>query len=122
MELIIAIAIGSLFIGSVMTLLVQNARMAQRTRDIAVANSYTENKVESLRSSGYLGLSNGTTSLTSELPSELKAPRSATQIIADAPGSVSVKQVDISITYNNQGTPRTYSYTTFIGELGVGQY
>lgn len=120
MELVIAIGVSAVFIGAVTTLIIQNTRMAGRTRDIAVANSFVENKVESLRSIGYLGLALGTASLTSELPAELNTPRSATQIISTA--STSVKKVDISITYNDRGKPKTYSYTTFVGELGVGQY
>lgn len=119
-ELIVAIAISAVFIGAVATLIIQNSRLAQRTRDVAVANSFAENKIEALRSAGYLVLSDGTTNITSELPTELKAPRGASQVISSA--STGVKKVVITVTYNNLGVARTYSYTTYIGELGVGQY
>ncbi len=120
-ELMIAIGVGVVFIISVTTLTINSDRIGHRTRTVATANSFAENKIEALRSVGYLSLSNGTTDITSQLPSELKAPRSASLVIATAPGMTAVKKIDLSITYNEQGRPRTYSYTTFEGELGVGQ-
>lgn len=119
-ELIAGIVIIGLFVGAVTTLITNNARLAQRSRALASTNSYAENKIEALRSAGYLGMANGTTSLTSELPAELKTPRSGTLTISSA--TPSIKRAVLSITYNEQGTNRTYSYTSYIGELGVGQY
>ena len=119
-ELLVTMIVGGLLAGSVALLLGLHTHLAQKGRDVSVTNSYVENKVESLRSIGYLGLTNGTTNLTSELPSELKAPRSASMVISDE--SAAIKQIDITVTYNDQGTARTYSYTTYVGELGVGQY
>lgn len=119
-EMLIAIAISAAFIGSVSAMLTNNARLAQRSRDVAVANSYAENKVEELRSIGYLGLNIGTTSITSELPNELRPPRNGSLVISN--DTTSVKKAVISITYSDQGKPKTYYYTTKIGELGVGQY
>lgn len=97
-----------------------NAKLSHRARDVAAANSYVENKIESLRSTGFLGLNDGTTDLTSELPSELKSPRSGTLVITSQTGAI--KRAVVSISYNDQGASRTYSYTTYVGELGVGQY
>lgn len=121
-ELMTAIVIGAFFVGAVSTLIVNSSKIAQRARDVAVANSFAENKVESLRSIGYLslGLTSSPTDITSELPSELQAPRSATLNISQH--STSIKEAVLSIEYNDQGQQKTYSYTTFVGELGVGQY
>lgn len=119
-ELLVTMFVGSILAGGVALFLAQHVHMAQRGRDVSVTNSFVENKIESLRSAGYLGLTNGSTNVTSELPVELNSPRSATVTVSDE--STSVKQVDVSVTYNDQGTQRTYTYTTFIGELGVGQY
>jgi len=121
-ELMTAIVIGAFFVAAVSTLLVNSSRIAQRGRDIAVVNSFVENKVESLRSIGYLGLdlTAPPTDITSDLPSEIQAPRNATLSISQQ--STSVKQVILNIEYNDQGRQRDYSYTTYVGELGVGQY
>jgi hypothetical protein len=97
-----------------------HSALAQRHRDRVITNAYANSKIEALRSLGFLGLANGTTNITSELPEELKAPRSASLVVSTY--STSIKEVDLSITYNERGTPRTYTYTTLIGELGVGQY
>lgn len=103
-------------------MLTNNARIAQKGRDAAVVNSYAENKVEELRSIGYLGLvASGTpTDITGQLPGELQAPRNASLTITQQ--STSVKKAVLSITYNELGKPRNQTYATFVGELGVGQY
>jgi len=119
-ELIVAITIGSIIIGGVSLILGSQVHLSQRGRDLVVANAYVEHRIEALRSRGFLGLANGTTDITSELPTELNTPRSASLVISSYTDAI--KKVDISLTYNDQGVSRTYSYTTFIGELGVGQY
>ena len=119
-ELLVTMIIGGLLAGSVALFLSLHTHIAQRGRDVSVTNSFVENKVESLRSAGYLTLLNGTTDITNELPSELKKPRSASMVISDE--DTAIKRVDISVTYSDQGTPRTYTYSTLVGELGVGQY
>jgi len=119
-ELIVAIVVGSIVCSAAIMLVVSHLHLSQQSRDIVLANAYVENKVESLRSIGYSGLSDGTTDLTSDLPTELNSPRSGSQVITSQ--SDGLKKVVISITYNDQGTNRTYSYSTYIGELGVGQY
>lgn len=113
------IAAGTL-IGGVHIAYVAQTSTAARSRDAVIANSYAEGKVEALRSQGFLGLTDGTTNLTSELPPELQAPRSASMTISSQ--STSIKRVVLTVTYSDRGTARTYQYTTYIGELGVGQY
>lgn len=118
-ELLVAIIVGGVIIGAAQVLVVSHSHLSQRTRDVTVANAYAEKKVESLRSSGYLTLTDGTIDLTSELPLELKTPRSGTLTISSQTSAI--KRVNVSMTYNDQGVARTYQYTTYIGELGVGQ-
>lgn len=118
-ELLVGITLIAIFVGTVAMLQTNTAKLSQRGRDISVVNSYAENKIEELRSKGYLAVSTGTTNLTSELPTELKTPRSATLTVSTDP--ITMKKVTLSITYNDQGDPKTYSYTTYLGEIGVGQ-
>lgn len=118
-ELIIAIVVGVTFIGS-MNLIVDNYNnLSRRTRNLVLANSFADGKAEELRNDGYNSLSIGNTDISSQLPTQLPTPDSSSLTISQAqPG---LKQVDILITYNDQGITRTYSYRTYIGELGVGQ-
>jgi prepilin-type N-terminal cleavage/methylation domain-containing protein len=118
-ELVVAMVVAAILISSSMVALISEDHLSQRNRDLVVANSYVEGKVEALRNIGFLGLTDGTTNLVSELPSELNSPRSASLQVSSY--ATSIKQVDISVTYNDQGTARNYSYTTYIGELGVGK-
>lgn len=112
--------VGTMMIGSAILILTSHLHLSQRGRDLVIANAYIENKIEGLRSIGFAGLSDGTTDITSELPTELNAPRSGSYVISSP--SSAVKRVVVTITYNDQGDNRTYSYTTYIGELGAGQY
>jgi|SRR3989344_195667 len=119
-ELIITMLVGGVLVGSTHIILMSQVHLSEQARDLVIVNAYAENKIESLRSIGFAGLTNGTTSIASDLPSELKSPRSGTLQISAY--STAIKKADISITYNDQGKSRTYSYTTYVGELGVGQY
>ena len=119
-ELIVAIVISSIIVGGASLILGSQIHLSQRGRDLVLANAYTEKKIESLRSLGFLGLSDGTTDITNELPAELNNPRSASLVISSQ--TAAIKKVEISLTYNDQGVSRTYNYVTFVGELGVGQY
>lgn len=118
-ELLVSIAVAAIVITSLSQVTTSYLHVAQRGRYLNLANAYVEAKIESLRNTGYNGLVVGTSSLTSELPSQLPRGSSASMTIT-SPAS-GLKEVDISLSYSDQGLTNTYSYTTYIGELGVGQ-
>jgi prepilin-type N-terminal cleavage/methylation domain-containing protein len=118
-ELLVAIAVGAIVTASLSQVVTSYVHVAQRGRYMNLANSYAEAKAESLRNEGYNSLSAGTTNISSELPSQLPLYKSASMTIGNPSGGL--KQVDISVTYKDQGQTNTLSYTTYIGELGVGQ-
>ena len=119
-EILATLAASAIMITSLTVAVNAQAVLAQKHRDLVIANAYAAGKIESLRSKGFLGLTSGTSNITSELPSELKVPRSATLVINSE--SISVWHVNLSLTYSEHGAARTLSYTTLVGELGVGQY
>jgi prepilin-type N-terminal cleavage/methylation domain-containing protein len=119
-ELLVSIIVGAILVGSVNTVYTNQLALSQQTRDTVLANAFAESKIEALRSKGYLGVNNGTSNITSEMPSELQSPRSAT--LAVSTQSTSVKKVLLTITYLSSGRSQTFTYTTYLGELGVGQY
>lgn len=119
-ELLVTLIASAILIGSLSVAVNAQSAVSQRHRDMVLTNSFANSKVESLRSLGFLGLTDGTIDVTNELPDELQAPRSATLTISSQ--TVSVKRIVLTITYNDRGGERTYTYTTFIGELGVSQY
>lgn len=119
-ELIVTLVVASILILSLHTVVVSHTYLSQRSRDLITINAFAEHKIEALRSIGFLGLNDGTTNITSELSTELLAPRSG--ILTITSFSTAVKKIHLTITYNDQGNARTYIYATYIGELGVGQY
>ncbi len=118
-ELLVTIAVAGIMIGSLSQVVTTYIHTAQRGRYLNLANSYVEAKVEALRNIGYNAISLGTTNLTPELPSQLPLRSTATMVVTSPENGI--KQADITITYNDQGTSNSYSYTTYVGELGVGQ-
>lgn len=118
-ELILSITVGVLFITSLTQIVNNYVFLGQKSRNVILANSYVEGKVETLRNIGYNGLNVSTTDLSGELPTQLPSPRSATMTVTSP--SSGLKQADISVTYSDRGKAQTYSYTTYIGELSVIQ-
>ena len=119
-EILVALIVGGILVTAITTIATTQSHLSQRTRDAAVSGAFAEARIESIRSAGFLTLTDGSTDITNELPDELKSPRSAT-VTVNSPSS-GIKRVVLTITYNDQGDSRTDSYTTFVGELGVGQY
>src|SRR3989344_4791852 len=118
-ELIIATVVGGIIIASASLIIGNYSHLSGKGRNLVLSNSFVEAKAEALRSTGYNGLNDGITDIGNELPAELATPRSASLQIS--PQGAGLKQIDITVTYSDQGAPRTYSYRTYIGELGVGQ-
>lgn len=118
-ELLVTIVVGAILLTGLNVAIISQVHLSERTRDLTLSNAFVEYKIESLRSIGYSGLTDSTTNITSELPADLNSPRSGSLQISTL--SSGMKQIDITVSYNSQGTNRTYSYTTYIGELGVGQ-
>ena len=118
-ELLVCIAVAAIVIGSLSQVVTGFVHLAQRGRYLNLANSYVEAKTEALRNVGYSGLTDGTTNLTGELSSQLPRSRSASMTVSSP--SSGLKQIDITINYSDQAQTNSYSYTTYIGELGVGQ-
>lgn len=118
-ELIVSMAVAGIVVVSLTQVTTSYVHTATRGRYLNLANSYVEAKVEDLRNAGYNSLLLGSTSLTSELPAQLPPSRTASMTITSP--VTGIKQVYISVSYHDNGQTNTYNYTTYIGELGVGQ-
>jgi prepilin-type N-terminal cleavage/methylation domain-containing protein len=118
-EILVAMAVAAVIIISLNAVTNTYLHISQKGRYLNLANSFAEAKTEQLRNKGYNALTTGTTSLTSSLPSGLPPGSTATMTVTSPSGGI--KQVDISISYKDTGKTLTYGYTTYLGELGVGQ-
>ena len=118
-EILVAIAVAGVVTASLNEVATSYLHVGQRGRYLNLANAFVEAKTEELRNDGYNGVSLGTTSLTSQMPAGLPPGRSASMVVTNPSGGI--KQIDFSVSYKDQGQTTTYNYTTYIGELGVGQ-
>lgn len=120
-ELLITIAVFGLVVPGLVSLINTIDGLNDRARDLSIINGLVENKVESLRSISFVGVPiGGPVDFTAELPNTIASPRSAVYNVTSV--STALKQIDLAVTYNDHGSPRTISYRTYLGELGVGQY
>ncbi len=120
-ELLMTVVVSVILIGSLSVVVNNNAFLAKKGRNLTVANSYAENKIEEIRSKGFLSLENGVANITTDMPTELPSPRSGSIEVSDT-AVTGLKQITLNITYNDVGTQKTHTYKTYIGELGVAQY
>lgn len=118
LELLITIGLIGIIIPAVYLSINALVVINKRSRNIAIVNIVADNKVESLRSKGYNNITSGENIFTSELPSELPKPNSATLNVATSNGK---KTVDITISFQDYSKQRTVKYRTIISEMGVGQ-
>lgn len=118
-ELLVAIAVGAVVTLSLTQVVTGYIHISQRGRYLNMANAYAEAKVEALRNLGYNSVPLGNTNLAAELPSQLPVGKSGSMQVSQA--SPGLKQVDLTLTYKDQGQDNTYTYRTYLGELGVGQ-
>ena len=117
-EILVAITIFALVIPALSLGLSTLTQINNRARDLTLISIIAENKVESLRSIGYNSVLVGSSTFTSELPSEISSPKSATLTVSQATG---YKTIDISILYTDFRSPKTITYKSIISETGVGQ-
>jgi type II secretory pathway pseudopilin PulG len=118
-ELMVTVVVAGFIIPAVAVALTNLAVTNKLARDQALANMLIQNKVETLRSSGYNSLTSGTTSFVAELPNTLGSPKSASYTVSTP--ATGIKQVDLSISFTEYKSARSFSYRTYISELGVGQ-
>jgi len=115
-ELIIGIVLFAMTIPIVAGVISTLSQMNDRTADTVSVSSIVENKVESLRSKGFNGVPLGTVSFSTELPTSLPTPRSASYTVTSV--NSALKSVAVTVSYGG----KQVDYTTYLGELGVGQY
>jgi prepilin-type N-terminal cleavage/methylation domain-containing protein len=118
-ELLVTIAVAAVVTLSLNQIVNNYVHLNQRGRYLSLANSFAESKIESLRNNGFNALSLGATNITSLLSAQLPPSRSASMTVTSP--YTGIDQVDITISYKDQGQTVSYKYSTYVGQLGVGQ-
>jgi prepilin-type N-terminal cleavage/methylation domain-containing protein len=122
-ELLITIALFAILVPSIASFMNFLTTLNSRARTISTINAMAENKLESIRSAGYLAtpVASNVSFAASEIPASIPSPKSAKYTVSTT-SDPSVRKLTISISYNNHGTQETLNYATYLGQLGVGQY
>ncbi len=118
-ELVIAISIFAIVIPIITLSVTELTIINARSRNILIANTAAQNKIEVLRSQGFNSINTGTYDFSSELSPLLSSPRTASYTVTN--NTASIKDISIAISFRDATTTRTMQYKTSISELGVGQ-
>lgn len=118
-ELLIAIVFMGIIIPAVAIGITNLTVINYQARNLVLVNMLAQNKVETLRSTGYNSINSGTTSFTADIPSTLGSPKSANYTVTMP--QTGVKQIDVNISYTEYKASRTVTFRSYVSELGVGQ-
>jgi len=118
-EILLATAMFAVIIPALVAGLSNLKVLNNRARDLALVNMLAHNKVELLRSAGYNSVPLGTVDFTSELPSTLASPKSATYTVTINLNGI--KNISVDISYKDYQKTKTVNYKSLITEVGVGQ-
>lgn len=119
-ELLVTISLVAISVPAIAAMVSTIGGVNDRARDLSAIHALVERKIETLRSIGFSGLSDGTVDFASELPQFVAEPRTASYEVSSL--NDGVKEVEVTVTYSDYGKTQSLSYKTYIGELGVGQY
>lgn len=98
-------------------LTIQQLQSKTRIYDMAVRAAQLE--IESLRNNNYVTLPIGSSSFTSDLPSDL--PNNATGTVVVSEPDSGLKRVDVTINYNYLGRDEQVQLSSMIGILGIAR-
>jgi prepilin-type N-terminal cleavage/methylation domain-containing protein len=126
-ELIVTIAVIGILLPVVITLLNSINNMNGRANTLSNVSAYVENRIETFRSAGFqsVPVTAGPVAFTgaAALPAGIPQPSSATyEVTSLTPTNTSVKKIVITVSFRSFSGTETRKYTTYLGELGVGQY
>lgn len=118
-EVLIALALFAIVVPLFTVAITNLTAINNRARDLVLANIVAQNKIEILRSAGYNSISDGVVDFSSDLPSTLAEPKTASYEVTSP--AVGVKAVTVTISYKDYRDTNSIQYETIISELGVGQ-
>ena len=119
-ELLVTIVITGLIVVTITSLFITIERTQHSTQLLETATRAGEQQIEALRNNNYNTLTTGSTiNFTSNLPSNLPAPRTGTVVVSE-PMTV-VKRVDVTVTYRDGTKSKNVKLSSLIGQLGIGQ-
>lgn len=118
-ELVVTITFLGIAVGAVISTFALINRLSAQARNLASATQIAQQKIENYRNLAYSAIPNGTQDFSSELPSYLPGPKSATVLISELePG---LKKIAVTLNYHENDQPKAASVTTFVTERGINR-
>lgn len=125
-ELVI-VAGAVVFLGLLVMSFPSSVASISRSRHISIAKDIANRQVEELRKQTYGNLANGTNSFTDTNLSSLNQGTAAYEV-SDCPVTVctdgqttNIKQVKVTVSWDESGDTKKVEMDTLVGEGGVGQ-
>lgn len=121
MELIIAATLVAVASISILSLFVVVRNASNFARNESLASIAAEDAVEDLRNDTFYNIPVGpdVIDFTTDLPADLPEPNSGLIDVTEV--NSQLKQIDVTITYQQGSSARSFQYTTFIGIPGLTQ-
>lgn len=119
-ELLVTMVVTGIMVVGITQVYVLVEQTQQQSEHLESATRAGQEEIESLRNLRYGSLTAGSTiNFTSQLPSNLPSPNSATVAISEP--TTDIKRVDVTINYHESGKTKTVKLSSLIGVLGIGQ-
>lgn len=123
---LVEIIVGIFLVGLIVLVIgnLPNAiKLVSSSQSELILREVAAKKMEDIRLAGYDSLANGTTTIVDSRMNKLDGVSGHT-VISDCPqnictGGQQIKQVKITITWNEEGEPKTYQLVTLVGKDGL---
>ncbi len=112
-EILVSVFVFVLIVAMATSMIRALVRANDESTNLLAADEYASSVIEEIRNSDYASVSTAT--ISSDLPSTLPQPRTATQTVSQH--TTTIKRVLIEINYGDPATTRTYE--TFVSEHGA---
>jgi prepilin-type N-terminal cleavage/methylation domain-containing protein len=117
-ELIVTATLVAIFVVAVIQMFISIDNINRQSRNLALATQLAQRHMESYRNTGYASIPvSPVDDFTSQMPSNLASPRSATATITEV--NDGLKRVDIAIYYNEGSKRKNVNISTLIAAQGI---
>jgi type II secretory pathway pseudopilin PulG len=120
-ELVVTATFVAMASAAIIGVFITVGKMNKQSRNLAVVAALAEGKLESYRNAGYTAAATGSPSetFTSQLPANLGSPKSA--IVNVNTPSTGLKQIDVVITYTDDGKQKKVQLSTLMAQRGINR-
>ncbi len=120
-EVAVALVVAGLIIISLSNIFIAISVVQRQSDHLALATRSAEQEIESLRNSHYNTLVDSPPPIdfTSQLPTALATPRSASVNVSEP--SAGIKRLDVTITWQEGSRSKTIELSSLLGNIGIAQ-